>query len=43
MDVANGIIGIAQSFDLDAQIVGYVESSDTNKLTIDSPDEVLVY
>ena len=42
-DVANGIIGIAQSFDLDAQIVGYVESSDANKLTIDSPDEVLVY
>lgn len=34
--VAEDIVAISQSFDVDAQIIGRVESSDTKKLTIQS-------
>lgn len=36
-EYANDIIAISKSFGVDAQIVGRVESSDENKLTITSP------
>ena len=35
-DTANEIINISKSFNLDAQIIGRVENSDSNKLTIKS-------
>jgi len=35
-DIANSIIEISKSFNVDAQIIGKVESSDTKKLTIKS-------
>ena len=41
--IANKIIKIATSFNLDAQIIGYVEKSNSKKLTIDSPEGALVY
>ena len=35
--VAEEIIAISQNFNVDAQIIGRVASSDTKKLTIQSP------
>ena len=35
--VAEDIVSISNSFDVDAQIIGRVEASDTKKLTIQSP------
>jgi phosphoribosylformylglycinamidine cyclo-ligase len=34
---AEGLIAIAKSFNIDAQVVGRVEASDNTKLTINSP------
>ena len=42
-NVANEIIAIANSFDLDAQIVGHVMRSDSKKLTIESPEGLIIY
>ena len=42
-DVSQEIISIANSFNLDAQVIGYVEKSDCKKLTIDSPGGKIVY
>ncbi|MBF25955.1 MAG: phosphoribosylformylglycinamidine cyclo-ligase [Flavobacteriales bacterium] len=42
-DVANSIIRIAKSFNVDAQIIGYVEKSQKKKLTITSPDGIISY
>ena len=42
-DVANKIIDIAKSFNLEAKIIGYVEKSNAKKLTIKSPGGTLVY
>lgn len=40
---AASIIDQAHSFEMDAQIIGYVEDSETKKLTIDSPYGVFTY
>ena len=42
-DTANEIINISKSFNLDAQIIGRVENSDSNKLTIKSSKGVFNY
>ena len=42
-DVAKDIIEIARSFKLDAQVIGYVEKSDSKKLTIQSPEGSIIY
>jgi phosphoribosylformylglycinamidine cyclo-ligase len=42
-EVASSIIDVASSFNLDAQIIGFVENSSVKKLTIHAPDEILVY
>ena len=42
-EVSDTIIDLAKSFDLDAQIIGYVEKSDSKKLTIKSPEGLIVY
>ena len=42
-DCANSILEIANSFNLDAQIIGYVEQSNVKKLTIKSPKGLIVY
>ena len=42
-NVANEIIAIANSFDLDAQVVGHVMRSDSKKLTIESPEGLIIY
>ena len=42
-DVASEIIKIANSFNLDAQVIGFVENSHASKLTIHSPEGELVY
>jgi phosphoribosylformylglycinamidine cyclo-ligase len=41
--VANDIIAISKSFNVDAQIVGRVEASETKKLTISSEYGVFEY
>jgi phosphoribosylformylglycinamidine cyclo-ligase len=41
--VANDIIAISKSFNVDAQIIGRVAASDTKKLTITSEYGVFVY
>ncbi len=38
-DIASGIIDIAKSFDIDAQIVGYVEDATKNELIIEAHNE----
>ena len=40
---ANSILEITKRFNLDAQIIGYVEQSNGNKLTITSPEGSIVY
>jgi len=40
---ANSILEITKRFNLDAQIIGYVEQSNGNKLTIKSPEGSIVY
>ena len=42
-EVANDILDIAKQFNLDAQIIGYVEKSNGKKLTIESPEGSIVY
>jgi phosphoribosylformylglycinamidine cyclo-ligase len=42
-DLAEDIIAISNSFNIDAQIVGRVESADTKKVTIKSPFGVFEY
>ena len=42
-NVANEIIAIANSFNLDAQVVGHVMRSDSKKLTIESPEGSIIY
>ncbi|TXI66806.1 MAG: phosphoribosylformylglycinamidine cyclo-ligase [Flavobacterium sp.] len=42
-DIANEIIEISQSFNVDAQIIGRVEASETKKLTISSEFGVFEY
>jgi phosphoribosylformylglycinamidine cyclo-ligase len=42
-DIAEDIIAISKSFQIDAQIVGRVEASDTKKLTIKSEFGVFEY
>mgnify|MGYP006226456631 FL=1 len=42
-DVASEIIKIANSFNLDAKVIGFVEKSNISKLTIHSPEGELVY
>ena len=42
-DISDEIIDIAKNFNLDAQVVGYVEKCNTNKLTICSPSGDLIY
>jgi phosphoribosylformylglycinamidine cyclo-ligase len=41
--IANDIIAISKSFNVDAQIVGRVETSNTKKLTITSEYGVFEY
>ena len=42
-NVAQDIIAIAESFKLDAQVIGYVEKSDSKKITIYSPGGPIIY
>ena len=42
-DIAKDIIAIANSFNLDAKVIGYVSSSESKKLTIQSPEGEIVY
>lgn len=42
-EIAEDIISISKSFNIDAQIVGHVEKHDGKKLTIDSPYGEFVY
>ena len=42
-DVSKEIIKIAKSFNLDAQIIGYVDKSSTKELTIKSPERLIRY
>ena len=42
-NVTNEIIAIANSFNLDAQVVGHVMRSDSKKLTIESPEGLIIY
>jgi phosphoribosylformylglycinamidine cyclo-ligase len=42
-DVASDVIKIAKSFDLNAQVIGFVEKSPRKKLTIHSPEGKLIY
>ncbi len=42
-DIANEIIDISKSFDIDAKIIGYCKKSDTKKLTIKSNFGEFVY
>lgn len=42
-EIADSIIAISKSFNIDAQIVGRVEANDGKKLTIDSPYGVFEY
>ena len=41
-EIANGIIDISQSFNIDAQVVGYVESSETSKVSVKYSGETFV-
>ena len=41
--LAKDLIAISQEFNVDAQIVGYVESSTTKKLTIESEYGTFIY
>ncbi len=41
--IAENIISISNKFNVAAQIVGRVESSDTKKLTLDTPQGVFIY
>ena len=40
---AKGMIDIAKGFNIDAQIVGYTEKNEVNKLEIHSPDGPVYY
>ncbi len=42
-EIAESIIEISKSFNIDAQIIGRVESNDGNKLTINSPYGEFIY
>lgn len=42
-DIAEDIISISKSFNVDAQIVGRVEASDNKKLTINTPHGEFIY
>ena len=42
-EIANDIIEIAKSFNVDAQIVGRVEANETKKLTITSEYGTFIY
>ncbi len=42
-EIANALIAISKSFNVDAKIVGRVEASDTKKLTIQSEFGVFEY
>ena len=42
-NIANKIINISKSFEVDAKIIGRVESSKEKKLTISSPNGVFIY
>jgi len=42
-ECANKILEITKKFNLDAQIIGYVEDSNGNKLTIKSPEGLIEY
>ena len=42
-DIADSIIEISKSFDVDAQIIGYVAKSNSKKLTIKSEHGVFEY
>ena len=42
-DLAKDIINISKSFNVDAQIIGRVEKSETKKLTIDTNSEIFIY
>ena len=40
---AQGIIDIARSFNIDAQIIGHVESSDTPQVTVATENGTFIY
>ena len=42
-EIAQSIIDISKSFNIDAQIVGRVEKNDSKKLTIESPFGEFIY
>ena len=42
-DIAKDIISIAESFNLEAKIIGYVEKADRKRLTIASPEGAIIY
>jgi phosphoribosylformylglycinamidine cyclo-ligase len=42
-EIAQSIIDISKSFNIDAQIVGRVEKNDGKKLTIESPFGEFIY
>ena len=42
-EIADSIIEISKSFNIDAQIIGRVESNEGNKLTINSPYGEFIY
>ena len=42
-EFSNDILDIAKQFNLDAQIIGYVEKSNGKKLTIESPEGSIIY
>ncbi|MBJ04785.1 MAG: phosphoribosylformylglycinamidine cyclo-ligase [Flavobacteriales bacterium] len=42
-DVSQEIIDIAKSYNLDAQVIGYVKKSTNSKLTINSPNKIISY
>ena len=41
--IADDIVSIAHSFNVDAQVIGHVEEAPTNKLTIESPYGTIIY
>jgi phosphoribosylformylglycinamidine cyclo-ligase len=40
---AANVIDIARSFDIDAQVIGHVESSDNNEVLLKAPQGTFIY
>ena len=42
-NTAQGIIDIARSFNIDAQVIGHVEASDTPQVTVATENGTFIY